>query len=270
MKIYISNNLQHSMAEFTRFPRVIAEIIAGYAAAYQLLPWIQRDNLCDTLYKNPRVSIGGFLDLSFDICSEKEWNRCYYLVSNPAAIDLIRANWKYLSRVWAIWSNPAAIDLLLDDPAVVAIDFGQLCLNPSKRAIAILERNQNKIDWDRFSANPGAAASLRANPKKVSKYGVCGNSEMFDLIIRKKHTSLDKSLRRFDSVASWDEAPDESNEFNELDNVKDFDWFCINTSKRAIEYLRTHQYKINWHWFSENPSIFELRIDPIVIDALTA
>ncbi len=101
-------------------PTDVVKIIEEYAGEMKLLPWIDEKKL--------------------------DWDR---LSSNPAAIDLIRAN---LDKVDCarLSRNPAAIDLLKAN--LDKVNWFWLSNNPA--AIDILKVNVDKIKWDMLSKNP--------------------------------------------------------------------------------------------------------------------
>jgi hypothetical protein len=114
----------------------------------------------------------------------------YYLSANPSkrACDLLLKNPDKISRAMvtknpgmmkfiaqhpslaqdnALCANPAAIEQVLarDDNA---ISWGYLCENPHPRALERLSKNQDKIHWDRLSANPGIFMRER-DPKVIAE-----------------------------------------------------------------------------------------------------
>ena len=60
------------------------------------------------------------------------------------------------------------------------IKWKQLSLNPSARAIALLEHNQDKIDWFYLSINPSALTLLENNQDKINWSYLSQNPAIFD------------------------------------------------------------------------------------------
>jgi hypothetical protein len=104
---------------------------------------------------------------------------------------------------------------------------------PSEKAVRILLENQDKILWPEFSMNPFAIDWLRQHPEKIIMSHIDANCNAIDIIMSKP--TIDTFM------------------------------LCYNSHPRAIEFLRIYQDKIHWGRFSQNPGIFEYRINPEMI-----
>ena len=84
----------------------------------------------------------------------------------------------YLSR------NPSARAIALLEKNQDKIDWYCLSSNPSARAIALLENNQDKIDWTQLSRNPSARAMalLEKNQDKIYWYWLSRNPSALTLL----------------------------------------------------------------------------------------
>ena len=88
-----------------------------------------------------------------------------------------------------------------------------------------IKKNQDKIYWYQFSANPNAVEILKANPDKIDWYYLSSNPNAIELL----EANQDK-----------------------------IDWIWLSLNEGAIELLKANPDKIVYKWFPENPSIFEL------------
>jgi hypothetical protein len=109
-----------------------------------------------------------------------------------------------------------------------------LSINPN--AIHLLEANQDKINWIMISGNPNAIHLLETNQDKFNPKWLTLNPRIAS-IIEKGAIPIDINL------FGWT------------------DWKNFCRHPESIPFLHTHQERINWHGFSENPDIFELDIE---------
>jgi|UniRef100_A0A6C0B9Y7 hypothetical protein len=166
--------------------------------------------------------------------------RCWsYICKNPRCIDLIQEtnpiyyDWKSLSK------NPKAIPILIKN--INHIDWKQLCMNPCKEAIDLLMQYPEKIDWLTFSSNPYAIDILRQNRYKIDYWGLCWNPYAIDLI----EASINKKYI-----------------------VPILSWIGLSQNRNAIHILEKNQDKIDWMQISLNPGIFQPNYKRLTVERM--
>jgi hypothetical protein len=190
-------------------------------------------HVLENFEKNQKMCLTPFGGYSFQYLSENP-NAIHILEANP---DII--NWTHLSK------NPNAIHMLEKHPN--RINWTWLSCNP--KAIHLLEANQDKINWEWLSKNPNAIHLLEMAIQNLEKF----NCKWFDsemLIGVRDRDSVDPENEYwFDSwVALGFHGPAFSNCIN---------GHMLSSNPNAINILKNNQDKIDWEYFSTNPSIFE-------------
>jgi hypothetical protein len=167
-------------------------------------------------------------------------NRCWsYICQNPKCIDLIQETnpncyiWSSLSK------NPKAIPLLIKN--IEKIDWGRLSLNPCKEAIDLLKQYPDKIDWMSFSSNPYAMDMLHQNPDKINYWGLCWNPFAIDMI--------EVHMARKDIVPV-------------------VSWLGLSQNRNAMHILEKNQDKIDWLQLSLNPGIFQPNYKQLTVERM--
>jgi hypothetical protein len=200
----------------------------------------------------------------------------FYISFNPNAIDYLYTNqdlinWDSLSQ------NEEAIWFLLENPN--KINWHQLSLNPA--AIHILAHNMSQINWSNLSKNPKAINILLHYHKHIHNY--CNkynfNQNPHPKAIQYFLDNPDEIMweAMSDNLASkpifekygyqradWlalSKNPDVIDVL--LQNIGLIYWpyFSINTSPKAIEYLKCNPDKIDWVFLSMNPAAEELILE---------
>ncbi len=213
--------------EFRGFPFEMASIIAEYCAELKLREWIDPNKLViESLFSNPNAGEAEILD----------WKNMPDLIALPrSTIPQIVKQLKFLKNTLKLvdvcWSNPVLVDIFLADPEnEMWIMWKGLSACPSEQALQLLLANQDKIYWPEFSMNPFAIEWLRSHPEKIVMSHIDANCAATDIIFSK--STLDTHM------------------------------LCYNPHSLAIEFLRNNQSGIHWGRFSQNPGIFEYRVDP--------
>ncbi len=235
------------MSTFTGFPRVIAEIIAGYIARPRLLQWIPSNRLVDKgLLINPLAFDAWGIDM---LAVMERFAPSFlrgHLVQNPAMEEHIRAWYAEgddsILHYAGIWENPAVIDILLDaaakDPKQV--NWKWLSRNPHPKAVELLMANLSMVQYQRFSMNPTAWPHISPRRGWIDFVTIGANPAAIDIIIK-----------------------------NELYIKKYGQYLSLNPHPWVIKYLQTHLEEIDWENFSSNPGIFEFFVDPEMVLMLT-
>lgn len=180
---------------------------------------------------------------------------------NPAAIDLLRKNWRDVyTRALCSNPSPAAIELYLEIISypggwmgvvlswlnwafsktpirsqtpirdyLLSVDSDVLSENPA--AIHLLKQHPNIIDWKYLSHNPapGAIELLKQNQDKID----------WDVLSSNPAPAAVELLLQNESRICW---------IN----------FSKNTSPAAIAYLERNPHRIIWEFLSENPAAIDL------------
>ena len=223
------------MGEFKSFPRVIAEIIAGYAATLRMLDWSPKEKINQSLlFSNSNADEAGLLDWKYHSgVVNVAKNSC------SKAIPIIRDGLDMLGNSIdsPVWGNPAMYDKLLYCTGYT-IDWYWLSRNPNERAVALLLTNLHEISVHGFSMNPSAMPFLRENPRYILPGPLCANPAAIDII--------------------------------QLMDYEQIDWYYLsqNSSAWALEYLRINFDKIDWHWMAGNSGIFQYLPDPAIVNML--
>jgi hypothetical protein len=111
------------------------------------------------------------------------------------------------------------------------IDWKYLSMN--QKAIPLLETNFDEIDWKQLSQNPMAMTLLEKNQDKINWGFFCCNTSANIVSILEKN----------------------------MDKIKDDDWDGLSLDdmhENTIYFLEKNQDKIDWDFLSGNPNIFEL------------
>jgi hypothetical protein len=152
----------------------------------------------------------------------------------------------YYEKIYNKVFRPLRDENILDGP-IENIDFDRIakCLDP--KAIYLLEKYPNKIDWDILSKNPAAIHLLEKNPNKINWNYLSRNPDAVHLL--EKH--LDK--------INWDWLSRNLNAIHLLEkNIDKIRWTSLSTNPAAIHLLKNNQDNIYWYYLSFNPAIFEL------------
>ena len=109
------------------------------------------------------------------------------------------------------------------------------CLSINPNAISLLEKNQNKIDWDYLSYNPSpnAISLMEQNQDKICWSVLSKNPNAISLLEQ---------------------------------NQDKIHWSALSKNPNAISLLEQNQDKIDWYYLSENPSIFKKKINYRLLD----
>lgn len=196
-------------------PVHLAILIGEYAARYTFAAWVNIDSISNHMIcMHPEV-----VDM-IESGLEIDWE---YLSFNSVFADKLledivnknnKSNWgniqmnrsekivKFLKqhpeRLYrSIWANPMMIEWLLsDDPAldrlsssVRPIYWHWLSANPHPLAIALLEKNLDKVDWSQLHTNPGAWHLL--------KYHWSGAICNYKMLSQNTHPEAVRLLREF-------------------------------------------------------------------------
>lgn len=113
------------------------------------------------------------------------------------------------------------------------IDWQHLSANPHPRALRLLEQHPEKIDWQYLSrnTNPEAIRMLELNPEKIDWWSLSANP------------AAKRILEQYPEKIIWT-------------------YVCDNRSEWAMQWLETHPEHITWIHLSGNPFIFTLNADP--------
>jgi hypothetical protein len=228
-------------------PCVLRDLTLSYLSDYELLPWINENDL--------------------------DWGR---LSRNPAAIQLLEMNpykldWTELSR------NPAAIHLL--ELHTNEINWWNLSRNPS--AIHLLEKNLDKVHWDYIAQNPNAEHIIKHNLNKTPLNDLMMNPTCFRYCVDDQSEWFDRDSALHEDIWSlYKNRGDEAfNLLYEIDNHRiigemyanplairyidhqlhdDIDWKYLSMNPAAIDILEAHPDQINWDKLSKNPAAMRL------------
>lgn len=184
--------------------------------------------------------------------------------SDPAIMDILKKAWAYKQSInsthwefnWVVLSrNPCAVDLLEANPD--RVDFVQLAMNPSPRAIALLTKLRRKYNWSSLSRNPYAMHLIEANLDKVDWRTLSSNPNAMHLI----EANPDKVCWRFLSANPHPRA------ISMLErNVDKIDWKKLSANPSAIHLLKRHPDKVMytigsnpcaWYVMSNNVFMFK-------------
>lgn len=154
------------------------------------------------------------------------------LSTNPSAIHLLTANLnkivfpELLANSNMFNSDALTTKALFYINSLYQKNIWLQCLSENQhfKAIALLEANVDKVDWELLSANPAAIHILEANLDKVDWYYLSANPAAMHLIT----ANLDK-----------------------------VDWELLSANPAAIELLEDNPDKINWSSIWANPAIFD-------------
>lgn len=224
------------MVRFKPFPRVIAEIIAEYAAVMRMLDWIPKNKINKSLlFANSNADEAGMLDWKYHSGIVNVAKN-----SSPNAIPVILSGLGPLltnSIDQSVWGNPAMFDTLMSLPTH-RIVWHCLSRNPDERAVALLLANLDEISWYGFNMNPGAMSFLRENPRYIIPRQLCANPAAIDII--------------------------------QAMDYEQIDWFYLSQNPHpwALDYLRINFGKIDWHVLAGNAGIFQYLPDPAIVDVL--
>jgi hypothetical protein len=146
----------------------------------------------------------------------------YYFCKNPYCMHLVNTYPMDKNIIKLLCSNINAVDIL--EQHIDFIDWDYLCLNESPKAIELIMRYPEKINWLSLSSNSSAIKLLEDNLDKIDYWGLSFNHNAIHLI---------------------EKYPEKIN------------WIGLSGNKNAIHILEKNRDKIEWHQFSGNPSIFE-------------
>jgi len=198
------------------------------------------------------------------LCKNPDPNAIHLLEQNPDKID-----WWYIS------ANPNALSLLNQNPRKIRWEY--VCLNPNPdvipwleerlekangnwvlafnstrshallsqnpNAINLLKKYSNKLYWPTLSLNPSAISLLKQHPEHIDWNELARNPNAISLIEKRLENSNDNV-----------------NEPDDIYNNPRF-WFNLSENPNAIHLLKKYPEKIEWHYFSKNPSIFTYDYD---------
>lgn len=224
-----------------------------------------------------------------EIPSTSRWNRTYLLTVNEFAgfpRDIARIVSEYvITHQYLDW---------IDKSKIVHSD---LCENPNAYYSGLVTANDNPID---YAQNPAMRAEILANWEIcIRSERIIENPAVFPEVIK-------SGIRIFSNLLPYNKHPDAvrltlekyldeqecsvnpmlikyiSKPNNSMicanpaaiDIIQslsqiNYNWLSCNPHPWAIEHLRLNQDKIVWGWFSTNPSIFEERTDPKLLDVLS-
>jgi hypothetical protein len=166
-----------------------------------------------------------------------------------------------------LFENPAIFDFVYDLylKKKIKMDWYNLSVNPNPKAIDLLKKNPDKINWFMLSKNPNAIDLLESNPEKIDFYHLLENPNGFTLLEKywndpefnlKEYTCNEplplinnrNSLPFID--AHWDELKD---------HISIFQFFAILYKDNVIPFLEKNwdelKAKISWRIVALNPDI---------------
>jgi hypothetical protein len=146
----------------------------------------------------------------------------YYFCRNPHCMDVVKSYPISKDLIALLSQNVNAVDLL--EEHIEFIHWDSFCLNESPKAIEIIMRHPEKINWLSLSSNPSAIKILEDNLDKIDYWGLSFNYNAIHLI---------------------EQFPEKIN------------WIGLSGNKNALHILEKNRDKIEWHQFSGNPGIFE-------------
>jgi hypothetical protein len=132
---------------------------------------------------------------------------------------------KIYNKVCRPLSKYNIIDENILDGPIENIDFDWIAQCLDSKAIHLLEKNLDKINWYYLSGNPAAIHILEKNPDKINWKSLSTNPAAIHI--------LEKNLNKIN-------------------------WKSLSTNPAAIHLLKSNQDRINGYYLSENPAIFEL------------
>ena len=91
--------------------------------------------------------------------------------------------------------NPSARAIALLEKNQDKIDWSLLSANPAERALALLENNQDKINWVNLSANPAALALLENNQDKIIWSQLSRNPSIFEYDYKGMKDAMYKGIK---------------------------------------------------------------------------
>lgn len=122
-------------------------------------------------------------------------------------------------------------------------------LSKNHEAIHILKKNKNKIDWDELSRNTGAIDLLLKNKENINWESFVSNPNAAKYI--------EEMLENI-TVEDVERAKEEMTDYGALiQNKINTSYLCLNPHIKIMNFLRKHQWAIDWYHISSNPSIFE-------------
>lgn len=155
----------------------------------------------------------------------------YYFCKNPHCMHIVNSYTPITKNIiQLLCCNVNAVDLL--EQHIEWIDWDYLCLNESPKAIELIMRFPEKINWLSLSANPSAIKILEDNPDKIDYWGLSWNYNAIHLIEK---------------------------------YPKKINWMGLSANKNAMHILEKNCSQIEWHQFSGNPSIFDYNYQELSI-----
>lgn len=197
-----------------------------------------RDGVIRVDYPDPMIKYFVYRDMSHN--------------SDPAIMSILKkaveykrsTNCTYGEFNWVVLSrNPGAVDLLEANPD--NIDFVQLAMNPSPRAIALLTKLRRKYNWTALSRNPYAMKLIEANLDKVDWRTLSSNPNAIHLI----EANMDKICWRFLSANPHPRAIsllERNLEQSPRGSDNQIDWKRLSANPGAIHLLRTYPEKVKY------------------------
>jgi hypothetical protein len=278
------------------FPDVIRDIILDYASSWQLLLWIDINEiswfnlavnrhphaaalLIDSFNKDPDGANGTDLDKSNENPFMWPWLREHPNFINK--LGLMRNPhpdaWEYtLSQDMPVWkldsdelsSLPHAIPWLQEHREYIS--WSGLCENPGAKDLIMT--NQNGIDWRALSTNPAPwAISLleRAIMDDIKTRNfdhegypkrlykeLSANPAGFDLLLKLAPLIHEDGISEVVDYAYLSANSDPRAVILSLENKWLIDWTAFSKNPSATKYLHKWKHKIDWTTLSENPGIF--------------
>lgn len=194
------------------------------------------------------------MSVSIKNSPDTESNKKYKLLD---WIDKSKLNWRILSE------NENVFDLLdnLLEKNQDKINWNVFSNKTHKIAIELLEKNPDKINWDLLSSNPAAIEILKKNPDKInwSRLSSNANNDAIDM--------LEQNLDKID----WNVLSVNPNAIRLLEkNLDKINWHYLSGNPNAIRLLEKNLDKVNWHYLSGNPNAIRLlKNNPEKIDYIT-
>ena len=125
------------------------------------------------------------------------------------------------------------------------IDWEELSRNPN--AIHLLEKNLDKIDWSYLSTNPKHMHILEKNLDKIDWEYLSENPNAIDL------------LEKNQDKINWGDLSENPNAIDLLEkNLDKIDWVYLSRNPNGISILENNQHKIDWSKLSQNKGTYEL------------
>jgi hypothetical protein len=210
-----------------------------------------------TLLNNSSIHSIRLIKQNLDILDKNSWS-C--LSQNKSAFNMMvkkhfsKIDWKSLS----INVNPKAINLL--EKNLDKINWMELSIN--HKALRILEKHQDKICWSHLSLNHGAINLLKNNLDKIDWRMLSMNKCPGAIELLKQNPyriNWEKLISNPFAIELIESKFNDDINFNDNSLSKEaWENLSKNSHPNAIKLLNRHFEKINWKNLSDNPNAIPL------------